>query len=77
MARLRQLEKALGAAFKAPTPKKPDMQRGQREEATPSTSGASARPWGVNEHAQAPPRYQPDCQARRRTGGGGHSAEDA
>lgn len=33
MARLRQLEKALGAAFKAPAPKKPDTQRRHRENA--------------------------------------------
>lgn len=33
MARLRQLEKALGRIFKAPTPKKPDTLRRQREEA--------------------------------------------
>ncbi|MBP8275557.1 MAG: hypothetical protein KAX55_01515 [Propionivibrio sp.] len=33
MARLTQLEKALGRVFKAPAPKKPDTQRRGREEA--------------------------------------------
>lgn len=63
MARLKQLEQALGSVFKSPSPRKPDPQRRQREEAKQLASKhgieiEKLREGGMNVW---PPKALPDC----------------